>query len=124
MSMAMPALFEIGGSALVPSYYVGKLWPNSSGTPDVAGGYHSFGLSYDVAIPDTEYAVSLSYDINYNDGMFGSDHDWSHNTFGISTSVPVGPVSVSPFLNYQVSMDDSVNDENELYGGVSVSMSF
>ena len=36
--MAMPALFEIGGSALVPSYYVGKLWPNSSGTPDVAGG--------------------------------------------------------------------------------------
>ena len=125
VSVALPNLIEIGGSALVPSYYAGKLWPTSSGQDsDVAGGYHALGLSYDLAIPETEYALSLTADVNYNDGMFGSDHDWSHATVGISTAVDVGPVSVSPFLSYQISMDDSVNSEDELYGGVSVSFRF
>lgn len=122
--VAMPNLLKIGDSALVPSYYAGKLWPTSSGAGDVAGGYHSFALSYDLAIPETDYSLSLFTDINYNDGLFGSDNDWSHATFGISTSVEVGPVTVTPFLNYQASMDDSVNDEDELYGGISVSFSF
>ncbi len=124
VSVAMPNLLKIGDSALVPSYYVGKLWPTSSGAGDVAGGYHTFALSYDLAIPETDYSLSLFTDINYNDGLFGSDNDWSHATFGVSTSMDVGPVSVTPFLNYQLSMDDSVNDDDELYGGVSVSFSF
>jgi len=124
VSVAFPSLLKIGDSALVPSYYIGKLWPTSTGAGEVAGGYHSFALSYDLAIPDTDYVISLFSDINYNDGLFGADHDFSHATFGVSTSVDCGPVSVTPFLNYQLSMDDSVNPEDELYGGLSVSYSF
>jgi hypothetical protein len=120
---ALPKLLEIGGGVLVPKYYVGKLWP-VDGADDIAGIYHSFSLSYDVTIPSTEQVLSFYSDINYNDGLFGADSDWSHATFGVSTSVEAGCVSITPFLNYQVSMEDTVNDEDELYGGVSVSMSF
>ena len=123
-SVSLPNLVEIFGSALVPSYYMGKLWPTSSGVGEVAGGYHSLGLGYDVAVPQTDLALSLSAEVAYNDGMFGADHDWSHATFGFSTSVPVGPLEVTPFVYYQVSMDESVNDEDEIYGGLSVSVSF
>lgn len=125
ISAALPNLIKIGDTALVPSYYGGKLWPSDSHLGfDVAGGYHSFALGCDLPIPETAYALSLSADINYNDGMFGSDHDWSHATLGISTSVPVGRVTFTPFLSYQISMDESVNYEEELYGGLSVSVSF
>ncbi len=123
-SVALPNLLEIGGSALVPSYSVGKLWPTSSGVSDVAGGYHGLGLGYEVAVPETDLTLSFSGEVAYNDGLFGSDHDWSHSTFGVSTSVPAGPVTLTPFVYYQVSMDDSVNDEDEIYGGVSASISF
>ncbi len=124
VSAALPNLIAVGELTLVPSYYVGKLWPTDSGVSGVSGWYHSFALATDIAIPGTEYALSLSSDINYNDGLFGSDHDWSHMTFTAGTSFDVGPVSVGPFVAYQVSMDDSVNDEDEFYGGVSVSYSF
>lgn len=125
VSVALPNLIMIGDSALVPSYYVCKFWPSKSGVGfDVAGGYHTLGLSYDWTIPGTEQVLSLSTDVNYNDGLFGADHDWSHANLGISTSFNLDPFSVSPFLGYQISMDDSVNDEDELIGGVSVSISF
>jgi hypothetical protein len=123
ISFVLPKLLEIGGSALVPKYYVGKLWP-VDGADDIAGVYHSLGLSYGLAIPNTEQVLNLYSDINYNDGMFNADSDWSHTTFGVSTGVPVGPVTITPFLNYQVSMEDTVNEEDELYGGVTASISF
>jgi len=120
VGVALPNLIMIGDSALVPSYYGGKLWPTSSGQSDeISGGYHTFGLSYDLGIPNTEYAITLASDINYNDGLFGSDQDWSHATVGIFTSVEVGPVSVSPSLSYQISMDDSVNPNDEFWAGIS-----
>lgn len=121
--IAFTHLLPIGDSYIIPSYYVGKLWP-VDGADDVAGIYHSLGLAYDWIIPDTDYALSFTWDINYNDGMFNADHDWSHTTFGLSTSVDVGPVTVTPFVNYQISMEDTVNNEDELYGGLSVSTSF
>ena len=123
--IAFTKLFKIGDSALVPSYYVGRLSPvkDNIGT-DVEGTYHTFALSYDVAVPQTDLILTFTGDINYNDGLFGADHDWSHATLAVATSVEVGPLTISPFLNYQISMDDSVDDEDELYGGVSVGMSF
>ncbi len=125
ISVALPNLFSIGEIGIVPSYYVGKLWPASSSPGfDVAGFYHSLGLGSDLPIPGTDLALSLSADINYNDGMFGADHDWSHATLGVSTGFAVGSVSISPFLNYQISMEDTVNPEDELFGGLSVSFAF
>ena len=125
VSVALPNLFKIGDNVLVPSYYSAKLWPADSGLGfDVVGGYHALGLGYDLTIPGTEQVLSLSADVNYNDGLFGADHDWSHATLGLSTNFKVGPVSLTPFLSYQISMDDSVNPDDEFWGGLSVSMSF
>ncbi len=123
ISFSLPKLLEIGGSALVPKYYVGKLWP-VDGADEIASVYHSLGLCYDITIPNTEQVLCFYSDINYNDGMFNADSDWSHSTFGVSTGVPVGPVTITPFLSYQVSMEDTVNTEDELYGGVTASVSF
>ena len=128
-SVAMPNLIKIGDIALVPSYYVGKLWPTSSGVADVAGGFHTLAMSCDLPVPcplrkDTQQVFSFFTDITYNDGAFAADHDWSHSTMGVSTGIEVGPVTVTPALYYQISMDDSVNDEDELWGGLSVSYSF
>jgi hypothetical protein len=125
VSAALPNLIKIGDSALVPSYHGAKFWPADSGLGfDVSGGIHTLGLDYDFTIPNTDQVLSLSADLNYNDGLFAADHDWSHATLGISTSFEVGPVSLTPFLNYQISMDDSVNPVDEFWGGLSVSMSF
>jgi len=124
MSVSLPNLLIIGENALIPRYYYGQLWPTSSGCPDVAGAYHSLGLSYDLAIPNTKQRLTFASDMNYNDGLFTSDHDWSHATLGVSTGFEVSAFTITPFLNYQVSMDDSVNPDDELFGGVTVSVSF
>ena len=125
VSLSLPKLINIGEVALIPGYYGCKLWPTDSGLEDdVAGGYHSFSLSLDLPIPTTEQTLSMFTDINYNDGLFGSDHDWSHVSFGISTSLAIKSITITPSINYQLSMDDSVNPENELYGGVTLAFSF
>ncbi|MBN1435562.1 MAG: hypothetical protein JW936_00680 [Sedimentisphaerales bacterium] len=132
--ISMPNLISLGDVAIVPSYYAGALWPaESGGDTEIDGWAHVFGLSADLVtagiIPGTEEQVwSLSWDITYNDGQFAVDHDWSHTTFGLAAPVDFDvfgqTVTVTPFMNYQVSMDDSVNDENEFYGGVSVTVCF
>jgi len=129
--VSMPNLLAIGDIALVPAYYAGQVWPNSSGSGMVAGGVHILSLSSAVEVPcpvhpEESQAFNLSVATVYNDGLLSSDtdHDWSHVVFGVSTSLEIEPVTVTPAINYQVSMDDSVNDEDELWGGVSVAYSF
>jgi hypothetical protein len=135
MSLSLPNLISIGEIGIIPTYYVGKLWPTKSGlSDDIAGGYHTFGLSSDLPIPQTDLALSLSAELAYNDGMFGADHDFSHVTLGISTSYDLKcPFSeeektlatLTPFLNYQCALDDMDGTfDDVLYGGLSVAFSF
>jgi len=125
---------DICPAGFVPHYYVGKIWPSRSNSAlggNYGGWIHIFGLSYDLTVagilPDTEeQVITLMTDLVYNDG-FGSataDHDWSHMTFGAKTDVPVGQMTFTPALYYQMSMDDSVNSEDELYALLSFSYSF
>lgn len=125
VNIALPHLFTIGDNALVPSYYCGKLWPADSGLDsDIAGGYHALGLGYDLKLPGIEQALSLWADVNYNDGLFDADHDWSHATLGVSTCFEMGSVRMTPFIGYQITMDHSVNIDDEFWGGLSVNISF
>ena len=129
-----PNLIPICDSKLVPSYYVGKLWPDEGGTPNVSGWVHLFGLTYELNLPGLipgtkEQIVELTGDITYNDGMFGVDHDWSHATFGIATPVSICSMTLTPFVKYQITMDDSIdtadaNGDDIFYGGVSLTYSF
>ncbi len=125
MSIELPNLLTINESALVPSYYIGFLWPHDSNIGiDIAGSYHTFALSYDLRVCQDQ-VLSLSADINYNGGMFGAEHDFSHSTLGVSTSIELGDFSISPFLKYQIPIHDMFDTFNEeLYGGLSITCAF
>ena len=120
---------------IVPSYTVGKLWQARSGSAalrHIGGWVHVLGLGYDWTmpgiLPDTpEQVVSLMADLTYNDGYgaAGADHDWSHATVGASTSFEVAEnLAFTPALYYQISMDDSVNDEDEIWTSLSLTYGF
>lgn len=120
---------------IVPGYYVGKLWPAKSGSAvlkDVSGWIHVIGLGYDWTIPgilsdSTEQIVNLFADLTYNDGYASAnvDHDWSHATLGASTSFEIAEnLTFTPALYYQMTMDDSVNNEDEVWTGLSLTYQF
>ncbi len=140
VQIALPELCEAG---VVPSYFVGRIWPaagkTSGGKPDLPMDYdgwvHIFGLSYDWKLPgltpDTpEQVVSFSAAAVYNDGFTDNaagtvDHDWSHALFGISTSFELAEnVHLTPAVYYQSSWEDSVNPEDELVFSIGASYKF
>jgi len=134
VQFAWPSICPAG---VVPSYYVGRIWPaksNSNLRGEYSGWVHIFGLGYDLQLADvtpdvTDQVVSLSAAAVYNDGFAGSatatpDHDWSHLLFGASTAFDIGPGAFTPGLYYQLSMDDSVNSEDEYWTSLSYRLSF
>lgn len=129
VALAMPNLLELGPRYLVPSWYSGYLWPKDDDLGPEEGWHHIFGLAYDIPISpllsnQEEQAISLAADVTYNDGTFDSDSGISHATFGVSTSFEVGPLSITPSATYQWSFEDSVNDEDEFWSGISLTYSF
>jgi len=131
VTFAWPKL--LGDNGLLPNYYIGRLWPSRSHSNirGSEGFIHVFGLAYDFAVPDfwaagKSQGFRLSSDITYNDG-FGAgsaEHDWSHAVLGASSNVGIGNITFTPYVNYQISMDDSVNPEDELWRGVNLTYRF
>lgn len=119
---------------IVPSYTVSCEWPAGRNYENRnAGGWaHTFGLSYDLAVPSlaskrTEQVLHLSADLVYNDGLGGEavDHDWSHMVFGVSTGFDLAEnITLTPALYYQASMDNSVNTQDEFWVGLSMTYKF
>ena len=121
LGMSWPNALKCGEAPLVPSFFVAQFWPIESGD---TGTYYNFRLDMDVECPDTGQVFGLYSDISYNDGMLSDDSEFSHISFGVSTDCEVMGVEISPYINYQISMDDSVNSEDELWGGLSTSITF
>ena len=132
MDVSMPNMLPYG---LIPHYEAAAIWNSQSGADKAAdslsgnGWFHTFGLAYDYAmcgfLPNNpEQKFTFTWDIVYNDGYAGSDHDWSHMTWGVSTPIALGCGTFTPAVYYQNSFDDSVNTEDELYAGFTYSYSF
>jgi hypothetical protein len=72
--------------------------------------------------------MKFSADAVYNDGTGADsvDHDWSHILWGLSTSMtcPVTGAKVTPGIWYQTSMEDTVNENDEFWGGLSYALTF
>jgi hypothetical protein len=114
---------------LVPSYTMAYETPAGSGygNKSSAGFWHNFGLSYALNTEELPNAVKLSVDAAYRDGLGGGavDHDWTHVTFGASTSFDITEsVSFVPGLYHQVSMDDSVTKRDVTYASISMKFKF
>jgi hypothetical protein len=127
LALSWPEVFSFG---LTPTYTISYLYSATSSSPaarlEMEGFSHTFGLTYDCNVPQTDLPLTFSWDITYNDGQGGSeiDHDWSHITWGISTSIDAGPGSFTPAVFYQTSMDDSVNNEDEFWASLSYTFGF
>jgi len=140
-SLSWPEVCPFG---VVPSYTIVCLWPSESDSVlnrtvlpgavpargDAGGWIHVVGLGYDLTVPGPlpeipEQTLHLSADMAYNDGVLGADHDWSHAVLGVSTEFDLAEnIAFIPALYYQVSMDDSVNDEDEWWVTLGLSYKF
>jgi hypothetical protein len=139
-SIAWPEVFPLG---IVPSYTAIASWPYKTNryslARESAGWLHILGLGYDLTLPGSaedraEQTLHLSAFLVYNGsawdfaspGRDGTvDHDWSHSVFGVTTDVDLGnDLALTPGLYYQVSMDDSVNKEDEIWFTLTVTYDF
>ena len=134
---------------IVPSYVLVKLWPNSSGAwvssnydlttgaeskGSASGFAHIFMLDYPLTIgsilPDTpEQVLNLHAELVYNDGAGPGgqdvDHDWSNAVLGVSTGFNLSEdMALTPGVFYQISMEETVNDQNELWANLSLTYNF
>ena len=137
--LSLPKMCPAG---VVPSYTIAKLWPNSSGSlvgapsydGTASGFWHIFRLDYPLIVggmlPETpEQVINLSAEAVYNDGVGprgeNADHDWSNAVFGVSTGIDLAEnVALTPGVFHQVSMDDSVNNEEETWATLSMTYKF
>ncbi len=130
LGISFPNLISLGPSALVPSYEVYYDWDGVQSSDAVDNGwFHYLGLGYDVPIPtllpdQEEQALSLSGQVVYNDGAYGSSSAWSHATAGVSTTFEWKQMYVTPAIHYQFSFEDSVNPDDEFCALISVGWSF
>lgn len=148
---AVLSLPKICPTGIVPTYVIAKLWPNSSGslvagkldlsarppqpsTGTASGFAHIFMLDYPLTVggilPDTpEQVFNLHAEVVFNDGVGPAgqnvDHDWSNAVFGVSTGIDLSnELVLTPGVFQQISMDDSVNDDDELWASLSLTYKF
>jgi hypothetical protein len=146
---AVVSLPKICPAGVVPSYVLVKLWPSkhgswvaskfdlstgmpSTGTP--SGFAHIFMLDYGLHVagllPEIpEHVLNLHTEMVYNDGVGPAgqdvDHDWSNAVFGVSTDIGLDKnLTFTPGIYYQISMDKSVNDDDELWSTFGLKYKF
>jgi hypothetical protein len=137
IEMAWP---NIIGNGFVPRYAYYQMWAaqRTDGAANLNGGpMHDLGFDYNWTFDSApELPMKFSWDIWYNDGTgistdnrgvtHKADHDWSHMLWGLSTNFhcPMTGAKITPAVWYQTSMDDSVNKNDEFWGGLSYTLTF
>lgn len=139
MVFELPQICPFGTT---PYYMMARMWPSTTGhelgnkgkqtSQQLGGWYHEWGFTYDYMVegimPDgKDLPLEFLWNIAYNDGMNGEsvDHDWSHSTFALASPMQITDnFTFTPAINYQVSFDDSVNDEDEFWFGLSCTYRF
>ena len=137
LALAWPDLCTAG---IVPSYQIYYLWASKGGgaVRDAGGFLHRIGLAYDYAVPgflpdNPEQVFSFGWNIVYNDAAGASthagteiDHDWSHMLYSVSTQIncPMSGGKITPAVYYQTSMEDTVNNGDEFWCGITYGLTF
>jgi hypothetical protein len=146
---AVFSLPKICPAGVVPTYVLVKLWPSKSGSwvaskfdlstgmpscGTASGFAHIFMLDYGLPVkglvPEIpEHVLNLHTELVYNDGVGPAgqdvDHDWSDVVFGVSTNIDLDTnLTFTPGIYYQISMDKSVNDEDEFWSTFGLKYKF
>jgi hypothetical protein len=107
------------GHGLVPKYIAYYETPahNNDEYRNKAGWHHSFGLMYNLKVPELPNPLTLSAFIDYRDGLGGpsKDHDWSHATLGLGTKVKLSDnLTFAPGIYHQITMDKSIASRKDI----------
>jgi hypothetical protein len=146
---AVLSLPKICPAGVVPTYVLVKMWPSESGSfsgarsaripvpgfGGTASGFaHIFMLDYGLHVPGLlpeipEHVLNLHSEVVYNDGIGPAgqdvDHDWSNAVFGVSTDISLAEnLTFTPGIYYQISMEESVDDEDELWSTFGLKYKF
>ncbi|MHC5163017.1 MAG: TorF family putative porin [Planctomycetota bacterium] len=137
VEFAMPNLV---GNGFTPRGAWYQMWNSKSGGANsgAGGSIFAMGFGYDFTLEQApELPMNFSWDIVYNGGTgaqtvapkyqgSGVDHDWSHMVFGLSTAIdcPVTSGKIVPAVYWQNSFEDTVNNSDELWAGISFTMEF
>jgi len=106
--------------------------PSSKGT--ASGWAHIFMLDYPLKVggilPETpEQVFNLHTELVFNDGVGPAgqdvDSDWSNVVFGVSTGFKLSEELVlTPGVYHQISMEKTVDDQNETWATLSLTYKF
>jgi hypothetical protein len=141
---AWPSVFPYH---IVPYYEFARIWPSEGGRHSnsssprsywrqYGGWFHTFGLYRDWELNgwfQPGQTIRTGFGMVYNDGAGptvdaskrNADHDWSHCFFNLSTDFKLAEkISFGLGLNYQASMDQSVNNDDECWITTSVKLIF
>jgi hypothetical protein len=127
LSVAVPELIPLGPSYLVPSYTV--TW-DTLFHGDEYFVFQAVGLSYELPIPafvpgNEEQVVAVAAKAeHWSTNCEDVDERWAHVTFSLELPFAVAGIDITPYVAYQISTEDTINDEDEFYGGVAFSKSF
>ena len=136
LEFSMP---NIVGNGLTPRGAWYQMWNNAGGGANsgAGGSIFSLGFGYDFTLEQApELPMNVSWDIVYNGGAGAPTeagyavgdvvHDWSHQVFGLSTVLdcPGTDAKIVPAIYWQNSFEDSVNDSDELWAGISFALNF
>lgn len=112
---------------VVPRYAAVKFWDaGSKATANQNGWVHDFGFDYgfNVNVDNKDQPMNFSFDVVYNDGHLGSDPGWAHSILGLKAPIALANGVLTPSIAYQISMEDTVNRDDEFVFGVKYSFSF
>ncbi|MHC4552372.1 MAG: hypothetical protein ACYSUT_06350 [Planctomycetota bacterium] len=124
---AMP---ELVGGGVTPRIAWYQMWEGddgSNGVDKTAGAIFDLGVDYDFTLEQApELPMTASWDVVYNDGVGGVDHDWSHMVFGLATAYECEKTggTFTPGIYYQCSWEDDINTSDELWAALSYSLTF
>lgn len=123
--LAFPKLINFENSdQIIPSYYGIAFWSQKKNNSGYNGFAHIFNIDYVKKI-NTKQKVKYYSNITYNDSIGDSGSFFSHITIGTSTDIKLkGNLVITPFINYQISLENSVCDKNDVYGGLIVRYKF
>ena len=118
---------ELLPNGLVPKYIAHYEYPAGSDDNNrkITGWVHRFILGKNVYVQDFKNPLYLSGELAYADGLGGVGHDWAYFTAGISTKFDITDnISFVPGLYQQISMEDTVNTNDDTYVQLSMKYKF
>lgn len=128
LGLSFPGVASLGPGSFTPSWYCGYVFPYDSDGPQ-EGWFNIFGLGYDVPVKplirgQEEQYLSFAYEVVHNDGAYGADAGISNSTASLSSNFEWKSWYITPGIHYQWSYEDTVNDEDEFWSGITIGYVF